>query len=97
MEPVSAAKSVGHETTFAEDIGDTRTLERVLLALSEEVGVRLRRAGRCGRTVTLVALRLRRSPAPARLHPPRSPRDHPVAAMLFHSVERHYKVSACSA
>ena len=51
--PSTDAKSIGRETTFAQDIGDADALERVLLLLSEEVGARLRRHGVCGRTVTL--------------------------------------------
>src|SRR5690606_25408191 len=53
VEPDTEAKSIGRETTFAEDIGNTATLERVLLALAEEVAARLRRKGVCGRTITL--------------------------------------------
>lgn len=41
------------ETTFVEDVTDRALLLRRLLALSEEVGARLRRDGRGGRTVTL--------------------------------------------
>jgi DNA polymerase-4 len=46
-------KSVGHETTFPEDIDDPEILLGVLLDLSEEVARRARRGGHRGRTVTL--------------------------------------------
>jgi len=46
-------KSVSQENTFAEDIGDRRTLERELLHLSEGVARQLRRRGLFARTVRL--------------------------------------------
>jgi DNA polymerase-4 len=46
-------KSVGHETTFAEDIADERELRRVLLDLSHRVGERLRHHHLAGRTIAL--------------------------------------------
>jgi DNA polymerase-4 len=48
-----APKSVGHETTFSEDVQATFKLERTLRDLSEKVSRRLRRHGLSGRTVTL--------------------------------------------
>jgi DNA polymerase IV len=46
-------KSVGHETTFPEDIGDRDVLLAVLLDLTEEVGRRARKGGYQGRVVVL--------------------------------------------
>jgi DNA polymerase-4 len=46
-------KSVGHETTFYEDIDDRETLLGVLLDLTEEVTRRARRGGHRGRIVTI--------------------------------------------
>ncbi len=48
-----AAKSISHETTFAQDISDAETLRAVLLDLTEQVAWRLRRQGKRGRTVQL--------------------------------------------
>ena len=53
VEPVRAAQSIGREETFDEDIRSREEAERVLLALSEEVGWRLRREGLSARTVAL--------------------------------------------
>jgi len=47
------AKSVGHEETFAEDIGDPAELESVLADLSQRVAARLREQGLHARTITL--------------------------------------------
>jgi nucleotidyltransferase/DNA polymerase involved in DNA repair len=46
-------KSIGHETTFLEDIDDPALVRKTLLALSGGVAVRLRKHGFRGRTVTL--------------------------------------------
>jgi len=46
-------KSVGHETTFYEDIGDRETLYGVLLDLADEVARRARRGDHRGRVVTV--------------------------------------------
>lgn len=46
-------KSVGHEVTFEYDVTDSAVLRRELLRMSDQVGVRLRRAGLMGRTVVL--------------------------------------------
>ncbi len=51
--PEEAAKSIGAETTFAEDTADPRLLRETLLGLAERVGRRLRREGVRGGTVTL--------------------------------------------
>jgi len=51
--PDEAAKSVGSEETFDDDVTDRRVLERTLLAHAIEVGRRLRAHGQRGRTVTL--------------------------------------------
>jgi DNA polymerase-4 len=47
------AKSIGHEETFAEDIGDAAELETVLADLSQRVAARLRQQGFHARTITL--------------------------------------------
>ena len=46
-------KSVGHEVTFEYDVTDPATIRRELLRMSDQVAVRLRRAGLVGRTVVL--------------------------------------------
>jgi len=46
-------KSIGHEVTFDHDIADPVALRRELLRLSDDVAVRLRRAGVSARTVAL--------------------------------------------
>jgi DNA polymerase-4 len=46
-------KSVGHEVTFEYDVTDPVVLRRELLRMSDQVAVRLRRAGLIGRTVVL--------------------------------------------
>ncbi len=46
-------KSVSAETTFDTDLADSRSLEPVLLKLSERVAARLKQADLCGRIVTL--------------------------------------------
>jgi DNA polymerase-4 len=47
------ARSIGHETTFGDDLTDDEECHAVLLGLAEGVGRRLRRAGVRGRTVKL--------------------------------------------
>ena len=51
--PDRRRKSVGHETTFLEDVRDRAVLRQRLLELVEEVGRRLRRAGLRGQVVHL--------------------------------------------
>jgi DNA polymerase-4 len=51
--PDREAKSISHETTFAEDIDDTEVLREWVIELTEQVARRLRRNGLCGRTVQL--------------------------------------------
>ena len=51
--PDREAKSISHETTFAEDIDDMELLRAWLVELSEQVGRRLRRHRLHGRTVHL--------------------------------------------
>jgi DNA polymerase IV len=46
-------KSIGHENTFGHDLTDPVEIRRELLRLSDNVAVRLRKAGLVGRTVTL--------------------------------------------
>lgn len=51
--PERRRKSVGHESTFLEDVRDRAVVRRTLLELVEEVARRLRRAGLRGRVVHL--------------------------------------------
>jgi DNA polymerase-4 len=51
--PDREAKSISHETTFAEDIGDSEVLQAWLLELVEQVARRLRSQELKGRTVEL--------------------------------------------
>jgi len=51
--PDRAAKSISHETTFAENITDAEVLEAWLLHLTEQVAWRLRKHGRAGATVQI--------------------------------------------
>lgn len=51
--PYETPKSVSHEETFGKDIDDEAELMREILALSHEVGTRLRKGGYRARTVTL--------------------------------------------
>ncbi|MFA7383945.1 MAG: DNA polymerase IV [Desulfurivibrionaceae bacterium] len=53
VEPGQAAKSIGHEETFAEDLRDRKKIEKELLALCLKVGKRVRDKGLVGRTVTI--------------------------------------------
>ena len=46
-------KSIGHENTFGYDLTDPEDIRRELLRLSDNVAVRLRKAGLVGRTVVL--------------------------------------------
>jgi nucleotidyltransferase/DNA polymerase involved in DNA repair len=51
--PHHEPKSIGHETTFEEDIEDPARVRKTLLSLSDAVAVRLRKHGLEGKTVTL--------------------------------------------
>lgn len=51
--PDREAKSISHETTFAEDIADGEVLQAWLTELAEQVARRLRRHSRKGHTVEL--------------------------------------------
>ena len=53
VESTREAKSIGRETTFAQDISEREHLEKILLKLSLEVCRRLRKAELEGKTVTL--------------------------------------------
>jgi DNA polymerase IV len=46
-------KSVGHETTFAEDVNDAETLRRTLVALADRAAADVRRHGLAPHTVTV--------------------------------------------
>lgn len=51
--PDREAKSIGNENTFAIDIRSRDEIKAALLALSEKLGWRLRKAGLCARTITV--------------------------------------------
>lgn len=51
--PDRDAKSISNETTFAEDLRDTEDLKAWLVLLVEQVGQRLRRSQKVGRTIEL--------------------------------------------
>ncbi len=51
--PDRAAKSVGHEETFREDIVDRKVLQRHVQRMAESVAGHLRTSGLAGRTVTV--------------------------------------------
>ena len=51
--PDREAKSVSHETTFAEDIKDIEVLRSWAIELTDQVARRMRQHQRCGRTVHL--------------------------------------------
>jgi DNA polymerase IV len=51
--PDREAKSISHETTFAEDIGDREVLLAIMRELAEQVGRRLRRHQLKGHTIEL--------------------------------------------
>ena len=53
VESDKIVKSIGHETTFVNDITDRDLLETALLKLSIDVGRRMRKEGLKGKTVTL--------------------------------------------
>jgi DNA polymerase-4 len=51
--PVTAAKSIGHEETYARDLVAAADLQREVIRLSDAVATRLRRAGLAARTITI--------------------------------------------
>ncbi|MEN8135081.1 MAG: DNA polymerase IV [Thermodesulfobacteriota bacterium] len=51
--PARAAKSIGHEDTFKEDIRDLKTVKKELLSLATRVGARLRHHEQEGKTISL--------------------------------------------
>ena len=51
--PTRAAKSIGHEDTFKEDIRDLKIIRKELLSLATRVGARLRRHELEGKTVSV--------------------------------------------
>ena len=51
--PDSAAKSIGHEQTFEQDVADPAEIRRVMFEQVEQVGARLRRHGLRARGVSL--------------------------------------------
>ncbi|MBC7341596.1 MAG: DNA polymerase IV [Clostridia bacterium] len=53
LERERPVKSIGEETTFAQDIADPEAALAQLMLLAEEVGFRLRRKGLRARTITL--------------------------------------------
>ncbi|HEB93899.1 MAG TPA: DNA polymerase IV [Gammaproteobacteria bacterium] len=79
------AKSISHETTFARDVTDPDTLRAVLLDLTEQVAWRLRRHGKCGRTVQL-KLRFDDFRTVTRTHSLRDATD--ATQIIWHTVSR---------
>ena len=53
VEPVTEAKSIGHEETYGEDLHHRGDVEQQLVRLADAVASRLRAGGVAGRTVTL--------------------------------------------
>ncbi len=53
VETDGKAKSIGHEQTFQSDLHSMEELEAVLLRHVERVGTRLRRSGRCARSMVV--------------------------------------------
>jgi DNA polymerase-4 len=53
LETNRIARSMGRETTFAQDVADRELLETTLLDFSEQLGRRLRRSGLRARSITL--------------------------------------------
>ena len=53
LELESRPKSIGKETTFAEDTAERAKLEAILTGLAEEASARVRRKGLCARHITL--------------------------------------------
>jgi len=53
VEPERAAKSVGHEETYARDLVESAELRREVVRLADAVSARLRASGLTGRTVTV--------------------------------------------
>jgi DNA polymerase IV len=51
--PHHEPKSIGHETTFEEDVEDPELVKKTLLWLADAVAVRLRKHGVKGQTLTL--------------------------------------------
>jgi DNA polymerase-4 len=51
--PTRAAKSIGHEDTFREDLRDLKIIRKELLSLATRVGARLRRHELEGKTVSV--------------------------------------------
>ncbi|MCW6010778.1 DNA polymerase IV, partial [Micromonospora sp. CPCC 205371] len=53
VSPEQVDKSIGAEVTFDTDVSEVVVIRRALLALSDKVGVRLRRSDQVGRTVSI--------------------------------------------
>jgi DNA polymerase-4 len=53
VSPEQVDKSIGAEVTFDTDVSEEVVIRRALLALSDKVGVRLRRSDQVGRTVSI--------------------------------------------
>lgn len=78
--PDREAKSISHETTFAQDIADSELLRDWLRELTEQVAARLRQAGLRGRRVTL---KLRRGDFSTRTRAASLPGASDVTAELW--------------
>jgi DNA polymerase-4 len=53
VQPNRAAKSIGHEETFSQDLTDSKELERHVLRMAESVASMLRGADSAARTITV--------------------------------------------
>jgi DNA polymerase IV len=53
VQPNHAAKSIGHEETFAEDLKDSGSIKKEVLSLADKVARRMRKESLKGRTITL--------------------------------------------
>ena len=74
VEPVRAAKSIGHEETFAADRTDRQQLEHDIVRMSDLVAARLRDHGKTARTVQ-IKLRYSDFTTITRAHTLRDPTD----------------------
>jgi DNA polymerase-4 len=53
VDPDRAAKSIGHEETYAHDLYELEELRREAVRMAESVGSRLRELGQAGKTITV--------------------------------------------
>ncbi|MGZ4134791.1 MAG: DNA polymerase IV [Tumebacillaceae bacterium] len=84
VQPHREAKSIGQETTFAEDVRDFAFLEATLLAQVETIARRMRSKGVEGRTVTL---KLRYAPFRTITRSHTMPNASALEKTLYHTVK----------